>query len=48
MGYIYEYIIDGLVGSVGSVDVNILSIVAIFTLWCYIKVTYIEKLLYLW
>ena len=37
-----------MLGSIGSSDANSLSIVVIFIMWCYIQVTYIEKLLYLW
>ena len=47
LGYMWEYIIVDLVGSVGSVDSNRLSIVVRFILWCYIQVPYIEKRLYL-
>ena len=41
------YIIVDLVGSVGSVDVNSLSIVFRFILWCYIQVPYIDEVMYL-
>ena len=37
-----------MIGSVDSVDANILSIVARFIILCYIQVPYIDELLYLW
>ena len=37
-----------MVGSIGIFDANSLGIVVIFLLWCYIQVTYIETIIYLW